>query len=146
MKDVAEQSTEEILQRLKTAGFKFTGKRREIVDLFVKNPDRYLSAKEVYELIQDKFPNVSVDTIYRTLALLVDQRVLETMEFTEDAARYRLTCHRQHHHHMVCLGCGRTFPLDDCPMDELSEKMNGFQVVSHRFEVYGYCRACRQAS
>lgn len=139
-------STEQILSQLKGAGYKFTGKRKAIVDLFVQVTDRFLSAKEIYESVQKRFPNVSFDTIYRTLALLVDEGILETMEFHEEGARYRLTCREDHHHHVVCLRCGRTFPLDVCPMEELGQRLNGFQVVSHRFEVYGYCKECQTAS
>jgi len=146
MESTGTMSTEQILRRLKEAGFKFTGKRRAIVDVFVQQPDKYLPAKEVYERMQEKYPNVSFDTIYRTLALLVDESILETMEFSEEGARYRLTCRKAHHHHVVCLGCGRTFPLDMCPMEELGQKLAGFTVVSHRFEVYGYCQQCQAAS
>lgn len=144
--DFRNKSADEILRHLKQAGFKFTGKRRAIVDLFVQHRDKYLSAKEVFDEVRQQYPNVSFDTIYRTLALLVDQWIIETMEFNEDAARYRLTCRDEHHHHVICLGCGRTFALDQCPMEELDERIKGFKTVSHRFEVYGYCDKCLNVS
>jgi Fur family transcriptional regulator, zinc uptake regulator len=57
------------------------------------------------------------------------------MEFSDDAAKYRLKCHEEHHHHLVCLRCGTTYPIDECPMDTLSTKVHDFQVLTHRFEV-----------
>ncbi len=141
-----ETSTEAILQKLKQAGLKFTGKRQETVDLFVRNKDKYLSAKEVYEHVKATFPSVSYDTIYRTLATLLEHNIIEHMEFSDDAAKYRLKCHEEHHHHLVCIGCGSTVPINECPMDNLLNKIGNFKVVNHRFEIYGYCPTCQSAS
>lgn len=135
-------TTESILMKLKAAGFKFTGKRQETVQLFVDHEDKYLSAKDVYEHVKMKYPNVSYDTVYRTLATLLEQNVIEHMEFNDDAARYRLKCHEGHHHHLVCVECGTTFPIDKCPMDLFADT-HEFKVLDHRFEVYGYCTECR---
>lgn len=131
--------------KLKKAGFKFTGKRQQTVEFFTNNHDKYLSAKEVYEYVKATFPNVSYDTIYRTLATLLEQNIIEHMEFSDDAAKYRLKCHDEHHHHLVCIGCGSTFPLDACPMDIMEDKIRTFKVVNHRFEIYGYCSKCQSA-
>lgn len=141
-----ETTTNTILNKLKSEGLKFTGKRREIIDLFVAHQEKYLSAKDVYEHVQLTFPNVSYDTIYRTLATLLEHGVIEHMEFSDDAAKYRLKCHEDHHHHLVCLQCGTTFPLDECPMDMLTANVHDFKVLHHRFEIYGYCARCLSAS
>ncbi|WP_084171518.1 transcriptional repressor [Alicyclobacillus contaminans] len=63
------------------------------------------------------------------------------------SAKYRLKCHESHHHHLVCVGCGETFALDECPMDQLRTKIDSrFKVLDHRFEIYGYCSHCNPAS
>ncbi|MCY0887663.1 MAG: Fur family transcriptional regulator [Alicyclobacillaceae bacterium] len=136
----------EVLQQLKDAGYKFTGKREMIADIFVEHKDKYLTAKDVYEWVREKYPSVSYDTIYRTLNLLGELGIIEEMEFNEDAVRYRLTCEKQHHHHLVCVRCGAISPLDDCPMDALAGVPSDFKVVSHRFEVYGICHDCQDAA
>ncbi|MDP9729259.1 Fur family transcriptional regulator [Alicyclobacillus tolerans] len=135
--------SQEVLQQLKDAGYKFTGKRQMVIDYFVNHEDKFLTAKDVYENVRETYPNVSYDTIYRTLTLLRELGVLEEMEFSEDAMRYRLTCDKHHHHHLVCLECGSITPLEDCPMSWLPELPNGFRIVNHRFEVYGICAACQ---
>ncbi|MFB5192383.1 Fur family transcriptional regulator [Alicyclobacillus fastidiosus] len=141
-----ELTTDAILRKLKDEGLKFTGKRQETVDFFVRNKDKYLSAKAVYEHVKQKFPSVSFDTIYRTLATLLEHGVIEHMEFSDDAAKYRLKCQDEHHHHLVCLQCGNTFPIDACPMESLSATISNFNVLDHRFEIYGYCEQCLSAS
>ncbi len=133
----------EILAKLKDAGYKFTGKRQMAVELFVNNRDKYLSAKEVHEHVRSRYERVSFDTIYRTLNTLLEQGVIEPMEFNDEAAKYRLKCGDEHHHHLVCVGCGLTQPLEDCPVDEILDHVGKFEVLNHRFEVYGYCEDCQ---
>lgn len=144
-------TSEEILLQLKQAGYKFTGKRKEIVDIFVENRDKFVTAKDIYEQVRKNHPNVSYDTIYRTLSLLMDKKVIEKMEFNDEASKYRLSCSQidetdanHHHHHLVCLKCGSITIVSQCPMELLQEKFNDFTIVDHRFEIQGYCAACSE--
>ncbi|MDQ7093771.1 Fur family transcriptional regulator [Desulfosporosinus sp. PR] len=134
---------QKILKQLKESGYRFTGKRKEIVDLFVEYQERYLTAKEVYEHIRKSYPSISYDTIYRTLALLRQMKVIEEMEYGDEAVRYRLSCGHGHHHHLVCLGCGSIRVVHDCPMELIHIDQADFTVVDHRFEITGYCSDCR---
>lgn len=136
-------TTTEILAKLKYAGYKFTGKRQMAVELFVNNRDKYLSARDVHEHVKSKYERVSSDTIYRTLNTLLEQDIIEPMEFNDEAAKYRLKCGDTHHHHLVCVGCGTTLPLEECPMAEILTQVGNFAVMNHRFEVYGYCEDCQ---
>lgn len=141
-----ETNIEAILQKLKRSGLRFTGKRKATVEWFVCNQDRYLSAKEVHEHLKTLYPRISFDTVYRTLSTLLEHHIIEHMEFSNDAAKYRLQCQESHHHHLVCVGCGSTFPIEACPMDGFSADLHRIKVLTHRFEVYGYCEQCFSAS
>ncbi len=139
-------TSEEILKELKAAGYKFTGKRQAIVDLFVQSPHTFFTAKDVYELMKQKYPNISFDTVYRTIALLQEHNVIEEMDANDGASKFRLTCKSHHHHHLICIGCGKTVIIEDCPMALLHLTFENFTPVKHRFEIYGYCASCREAS
>jgi Fur family zinc uptake transcriptional regulator len=132
----------EILQQLKERGYRFTGKRKEIIDLFIECKDKYVTAKDVYVHLKKTYPSISYDTIYRTLALFKQEHLIEEMEYGDEASRYRLSCGHGHHHHLVCLGCGAIQVLHDCPMKSITIDQNDFRVINHRFEVFGYCSAC----
>jgi Fur family transcriptional regulator, zinc uptake regulator len=139
-----ENQTAEVLEQVKRAGYKFTGKRETVIHIFVANKDKYVTAKDVYTQVKEKYPNVSYDTIYRTLTLLHSLGVIEEMEFSEDAARYRLRCVASHHHHMVCVRCGNITPLGECPMDLMNSVVpTGHQIVSHKFEINVVCPTCQ---
>lgn len=126
---------------LKKAGLKYTRKRERMIRLFSQE-DRYLSARQVQELLRDEFPNLSYDTIYRNLYTYVDLQILETTELSgEKLFRYRCR-HHGHHHHFICEQCGRTKEIHMCPMDFFKEQLKDCQITSHRFEIFGLCERC----
>jgi Fur family transcriptional regulator, ferric uptake regulator len=51
-----------------------------------------------------------------------------------------------HHHHLLCLGCGKVVDIEDEKhIESFIEgvaKEQGFTVRSHQFEIEGYCQDC----
>ena len=65
-----------------------------------------------------------------------------------DGNIYELVQLGHHHHHAICLKCGKTCCLEYCPIiDTEAEKAteNGFIVTSHALQFFGYCRECDPA-
>ncbi|MBU9712094.1 Fur family transcriptional regulator [Evansella tamaricis] len=134
-------NVQEAMQRLKEKGFKHTDKREDMLELF-SNEKRYLAAKDVLESMQDKYKGLSFDTIYRNLSVFTELGILESTEL-DGEKKFRFTCSTDHHHHhLICLDCGKTKHIDECPMDLFPVKKEGFHIVGHKFEVYGYCEQC----
>lgn len=138
-------NVEEALNRLKQNGYKYTGKRETMVEIFSRE-NRYLTAREVMEEMQGLFPGLSVDTVYRNLSLFEDLSIVEATEW-EGERRYRFHCGGDHHHHhLICKECGRTKQLDLCPMNALLGKPEDFTITGHKFEIYGFCTDCDTAA
>ncbi|WP_054710924.1 Fur family transcriptional regulator [Shouchella patagoniensis] len=131
------------LNRLKQEGYKYTGKREDMLKLFAADP-RYLTAKDVLEAMQDLYPGLSFDTIYRNLSLFAELELLETTEL-EGEKRFRFSCKtNEHHHHLICLDCGKTEHIHTCPVDDsIAKRFPHFQVTGHKFEIYGMCQQCQ---
>lgn len=137
-------NVEQALDILKSNGYKYTGKREEMIRVFAREK-RYLSAKDMLEFMRIDYPSLSFDTIYRNLSLFSELEILEHTEMKGERI-YRLSCAtEQHHHHLICTECGRTQKLDMCPMNGVLGEPKGFTITGHKFEIYGYCQECGEA-
>lgn len=134
-------NVEQALAILKEKGYKYTGKREDMIRIFYAEK-RYLSAKEMFAYMQKTYPRISFDTIYRNLALFEELEIVESTQL-EDERIFRLACATdEHHHHLICTSCGRTREIKMCPMDVFFGVPEGFQITGHKFEIYGYCEPC----
>ena len=136
---------ENFLEKLRTAGYKITPQRRAVWEAFQAQGD-FPTAHQILDAVRRTQPDVSLDTIYRTLALLTDLGLVHEI-FRPAGSVYELTAPDHHHHHLVCTACGRTECIDVCPMTPVYEKeakKQGFQITGHIFEFYGLCRKCQK--
>ncbi|WP_062198647.1 Fur family transcriptional regulator [Massilibacterium senegalense] len=136
-------TVDEAIAILKKNGYKQTDKREDILRLF-RNDKRYISAKEVLNKLKEQYPGLSFDTIYRNLSLFAELGILEVTEL-EGEKKFRFTCSvDHHHHHFICLTCGKTKQIDHCPMEIISDELDEFEIIGHKFEVYGTCKECKK--
>lgn len=124
---------------------KVTPQRKEILRILLA-AKKHLSAKEVFNRIRKNFPRASFDTVYRNLHLLAELHIVNRLDFSDGCRRYEINNRHTHHHHMVCLSCGGAWELPECPLESIrvSENVQDFRVVTHRFEVFGYCASCQK--
>jgi Fur family ferric uptake transcriptional regulator len=137
---------DQIKQQLHTENFKLTPQREATLRVLLENEEAHLSAEEIFMLVKQKAPDIGLATVYRTLDLLCDLKIIEKLNFGDGVARYefRSEDHPHHHHHLICLKCGSLFEIEDL-LDDLEERVerdHKFKIVDHRVSFLGYCSSC----
>ena len=127
---------------IRRAGVKLTHQRLEIfteVARSIEHPD----AETVHREVQKRLPTVSLDTVYRTLWLLIDLGVLTTLGPPRERARF--DANMRAHHHFVCMHCGLARDFSSPAFDALRVPGNvkaWGRVVRTLVEVRGCCTPC----
>ncbi len=135
---------EKLISVLREKGYKITPQRRAVITALV-NSDRFATAQQILDYVKKTNPDISLDTIYRNLTLLADLGIIcEINTRGKDGNIYELIT-TKHHHHLVCLNCGKAECLDFCPishedLEQINQKQ--FTIISHSLEFYGYCANC----
>ena len=140
--------------RFRGCGYRLTIPREAILEVLSKT-SRHLSAEDVYLAVHKVYPAIGLTTIYRTLELLVQMRLVFKFDFGDKRARYELaegTKGIRHHHHLVCTKCGRIIDYTDFIDEEkellgqtekgLSKKFN-FKITNHIIQFYVLCDKCK---
>ncbi|EHH67882.1 Fur family transcriptional regulator [Gluconobacter morbifer] len=123
-------------------GLKMTGQRRVIAQV-LSEADDHPDVEELYRRASEIDSRISVATVYRTVRLLEEKGILERRDFGGGRARYEAS-DSGHHYHLIDVDTGRVLEFEDeepvLLLRQLAERM-GFDLVSHRIELFGHRRA-----
>lgn len=136
---------QDAVSRLREAGHKLTPQRMEILRVLI-SAGAPMSALAVMARVKETYPYISLDTIYRNLSMLTTTEMVNQINLQHKGTALFEFQGEGHHHHAVCLECGKSFCVDSCPLPKvvpLPAADLQFQVVSHAFEIYGYCSSCQ---
>ncbi len=124
------------------AGLKITHQRLELYRELAMADD-HPSAEMLYKKLIKKLPTLSLDTVYRTLATLEQNRLITKVQTQESQARYEAKMDT--HHHAVCSICGTItdFTWDFFDEVQVPEIVAGWGKIMKRNAVLeGICKAC----
>jgi Fe2+ or Zn2+ uptake regulation protein len=133
-----------IISALDDAGYRLTGRRREVAELIAAREGHFTAADLILDADSRRL-GIGRATIFRALELLTELKLLERLDLPEGERAY-VTCEPSHHHHVVCSSCGRVRVVQDHGLQEAIEEIarhTGYAIDSHRLELYGHCPRCR---
>jgi Fur family transcriptional regulator, ferric uptake regulator len=124
------------VRRIRACGYKATPQRLAVLAAVAAEQHQSL------EGIRARCPRVGMVTVYRTLGLLSGLGLVRRLDLGS-GPRYELA--EDHHHHLICEGCGKITEFEQCPLDlrGLPIAYDDFQVRAHSLEMYGTCSECR---
>jgi Fur family ferric uptake transcriptional regulator len=127
-----------IEQRCIDKGMKMTGQRRVIARVLSEAKD-HPDVEELYRRSTQVDPRISIATVYRTVRLLEEARILQRHDFGDGRARYEEAPH-EHHDHLIDLNTGRVIEFHSDEIEALQRKIaesHGYRLVGHRLELHG---------
>lgn len=125
-------------------GVRPTPQRTRVLAELVREPND-ATAQELHERLRARGERIGLATVYRALAVLADEGVVDVLAHRPGEACYRV-CGGEHHHHLVCSSCHRVVELADCRLDPWLDDVaaaHGFDRLEHRLELTGVCADCR---
>ena len=142
-------SIEGIQKKLQEEGFKLTLQRQATVEILLEHLNELLTAEEIYMFVKQKYPDIGLATVYRTLEILTDLGIISRNLFDDVIGRYHLkqTVNRHFAHHLLCVKCGQIQEVEEDLLVDVEQKVLEqfqFQVLDHRLTFHGICKNCQQ--
>jgi Fur family peroxide stress response transcriptional regulator len=136
------QQLEDLVSSLRQEGFRITPQRVAILDYLLKTDD-HPSAEYIHKIIRKKYPMVSLSTVYKTLDLLKEKKLVNEIEVDGES---RFDAQTDAHINLVCMKCGKIDDVDEDSLNEIQNraaKKSKYLILKGSFELFGYCNNCK---
>lgn len=134
------------LEGLRDAGLRRGGARQAVIEHLGRQAC-CLSAQEIFDGIRSDGGRVGIASVYRVLEQLDELRLVQRVDIGDGIARFEPTQpDGDHHHHLVCDGCGKVESFSDLPLERALERVagtRGYAMKAHEVVLHGSCGNCR---
>ncbi len=136
------------LAALRAAGHRSGGARSGVIELLARQ-DCCVTAHEIFDGLRQEGRNAGLASVYRTLELLRELRLVQRLDVGDGTARYEPAhADGDHHHHLVCDRCGKVEAFEDDSLeralDRLADRLP-HRVAAHDVVLRGDCGRCTAA-
>lgn len=138
----SEKNFEEFLA---SRDLKYTSQRRSIL-LEAFGTKRHFGAEELLDRVKKRDRTISKATLYRTLALLTESKILEGHDFGDGHMSYEPIVGKQHHDHLICVKCKAILEFESEEIEKIQDeeaRKQGFRILSHSHKLFGLCKRCQ---
>lgn len=125
-------------------GYKLTPQRHAVLKVIAATHD-HMTPEAIYNKVHEEHPSIGLVTVYRTLDLLNELHLVCRVHANDGCRSYMMRRPTEHHHHLVCTGCGRVVDFTSCSLKDIEERLaadTGFGIDGHILEFYGRCPDC----
>ncbi len=122
---------------------RMTNQRRIILEE-LKKVTSHPTADEVYRMVRERLPKISLGTIYRNLDILSESGLIQKLEI--GGSQKRFDAKLEDHYHIRCTKCGAIGDIPKRPVPGLEDVFSGaldYEITGHRIELIGICPDCR---
>ena len=123
---------------LKKEGLRYTNQRQAVWDE-IKSSDDHRDAEQIYSALRNNNLNVSRATVYRTIDVLVKNRLVRKMDVGDGRSLFEPRLDDEHHDHMICLKTGDIIEFYNEELEDLQDKIakkHGYKVIRHVHQLF----------
>lgn len=124
---------------LQNVGLRVTPQRDIILRLIVTKKG-HMSADDIYQLVHDSFPNLSLATVYNTLKSFSEAGLIREINLGNSPSLFDENV--SPHHHMVCRKCGKLIDFCLSPNFTSIAEQAHFEIEDCHIEIKGICSDC----
>lgn len=137
---------EHVTELLRDNGFKVTPQRLAIYNV-LSATKAHPSAEMIFNELQPFYPTMSLATVYKTIEILKEIRLVQALNVGEDSFRY--DANTANHPHVRCMSCGRVDDLDNIDsrnfINEVADSTT-YRLTGQQFYFFGVCPECQKKS
>lgn len=136
-----ESKISQFIERSKELGLKVTPQRIAIYAELAKSLE-HPSTEMIYRRIRDRYPNISLTTVYRTLETFEKTGLVSVVNTLYHAARY--DANLDPHHHVVCVKCKKIEDVYDDSVSYLNpgSELDNYEILGYSVLFSGICERC----
>jgi Fur family ferric uptake transcriptional regulator len=131
---------------IRRKGLRRTPQREAIVRLAFSEDDHFTS-EELFDRVRRHNIDASRATVYRTIALLVEAKLLREIDLGGDTKTYDPNfLEKPSHNHLVCIDCGKVIEFEDSHLELLNDCLTrrmGFRPMSQSIKIEACCERLR---
>lgn len=110
---------QDIQSKLSEVGLKAT-QQRLVIYKMLYDSKQHLSAEQLYRMIIDDYPTISLGTVYKTLETFVEKGLIRRVPCEDGTLRF--DARLDMHHHIFCENTGEILDWDDQELNALLQQ------------------------
>jgi Fur family ferric uptake transcriptional regulator len=134
-----------VRQILNSSSQRVTAQRTLLLEL-LRRSGGHVDADELYRRARQKYPRISLSTVYRNLQLFKNLELVDERHFDEEHHHYEVKSGKEHQH-LLCIRCGKVvefdYPASRKFKEDVCQKYD-FDITGVEIHMTGLCSGCRK--
>jgi Fur family peroxide stress response transcriptional regulator len=127
---------------LKNKGIRLTPQRLAICGLIFDNKENHPSAEDIFQIVKEKFPTISLATVYKTFSLLKNENLISEIPFGTFS---RFDPKKEVHINIICPNCKNITDFENDLVNNFYNSINndlGGGIIDQQFTIFKKCNSC----
>ena len=122
-------------------------KKRDAVLNCLRSTDTHPSAEWVHAQLRTEYPDISLGTVYRNLAMFKEQGIITSIGTVKGVERF--DANTEPHVHFICNGCDKVMDLPEmeipAALSDAADRYSGGHAETCQLCFSGTCRDCKSS-